>query len=91
MILNRVFIFMGKLTKIFKKKNKKSFPAEVGAGSPVSETLQSNASAETSPENVSQSLGNSPEEVAGYSVPFMYEAGLVPKSAIGGEDIENEK
>ncbi|ABD43916.1 conserved domain protein [Anaplasma phagocytophilum str. HZ] len=88
MILNKVFIFMGKLTKIFKKKNKISFPAEVDAGSPVNEIPQSNDSAEASLTKVSQLFTNSPEEVAGYSTPSTNEAAQGATSDIEG-GIEN--
>ncbi|WP_155735778.1 hypothetical protein, partial [Anaplasma phagocytophilum] len=80
---------MGKLTKIFKKKNKASFPAEVDAGSPVNETLQSNDSAKTSSENASQLPTNSLEKATGHSAPLMNEAEPGSASAIVREDIEN--
>ncbi|EOA62092.1 hypothetical protein [Anaplasma phagocytophilum] len=79
---------MGKLTKIFKKKNKISFPAEVDAGSPVNEIPQSNDSAEASLTKVSQLFTHSPEEVAGYSTPSTNEAARGATSDIEG-GIEN--
>ncbi|KDB57232.1 hypothetical protein [Anaplasma phagocytophilum] len=79
---------MGKLTKIFKKKNKISFPAEVDAGSPVNEIPQSNDSAEASLTKVSQLFTHSPEEVAGYSTPSTNEAARGATSDIEG-GVEN--